>query len=121
MKLLAVVLLLILESSVHGRPTFDRIAEILLEGLEDSAHYHQGGHPQHGRPDCNHGYREGYGYQYGRPQGGEYYHQPRPVYPSTGYYPQPARPDYYNPEGPTYYPNHYGSASSPGGYRQRGY
>ncbi|KAH8335384.1 hypothetical protein KR074_000704 [Drosophila pseudoananassae] len=122
MKLIAVVLLLVLASSVHCRPTFDRIAEILLEGLDDSAHYHQGGYPEHGRPGCNHGHNDGYGYQQGRPQGGAYYHQPRPVYTPPDYYQQPSRPEYYNPEGPIYYqPNHYGATSSTGGYRQRGY
>lgn len=142
MQLLAAILVLILASLAHGRPTFDKIAELLFG---DPNHYPPARpvdpqlHPGPG-PLIQEGYEQGYDYHYGGgygyggshqqthpggyayypprpvPVANDYYPPPRPVRPSPGYYSQPSHP------ASVHYPHKnqdlYGGG---GGYKQRGY
>ncbi|EDW43567.1 proline-rich antigen homolog [Drosophila sechellia] len=138
MQLFIAILVLILASSVHGRPTFGKIAELLFG---DPNHYPPARpvepqpHPGPG-PLIQEGYEHGYDYHYGGgygyggyqqphpagngyypprpvPLGNDYYPPPRPVRPSPGYYSHPASAYYQQKD-----PDLYGVGL---GYKQRGY
>nr|XP_017023334.1 protein lifeguard 1 [Drosophila kikkawai] len=149
MQLPAVILVLVLAGVAHCRPTFDRIAEVLLNALDDpQPHYHQPVRPLPGErypyphpgpgPLIQEGYEHGYDYHYGGGYGyqgyqqeahpgysGGYYPQRPPVLPPASYYPPPqsSRPGYYahQPAVPTPAPGGYYKDQYGGGYKQRGY
>ncbi|KAH8346703.1 hypothetical protein KR084_008132 [Drosophila pseudotakahashii] len=147
MQLFSVILVLILASLAHCRPTFDKIAEALLGALDDQPKYYPPGRPLPGGgyhphphpgpgpgPLIQEGYEQGYDYHYGggygyggyqqtHPAGYGYYPPPRPAQP-TAYYP-PQQHGYYAqptapPPSPGYYP-HKTQDYYGGGYKQRGY
>lgn len=143
----AVILGLVLAGVAHCRPTFDKIAEVMLNAIDDPhPHYHQPGrpvaypHPHSGPgPLIHEGYEHGYDYHYGGGYGYQgyqqephpgysgYYPQRPPVHPPTSYYPPPqsSRPGYYahQPAVPTPAPGGYYHTQDHygGGYKQRGY
>jgi len=143
MQLLAVILVLILASLAHCRPTFDKIAHAFLDALDDQPTYYSPGRPLPGGgyprpypgpgPLIQEGYEQGYDYHYGgghayggyqqtHPAGYGYYPPPRPVHPPTAYYPPPQPGSYSQPTVPStaYYP-HKSPDPYGGGYKQRGY
>ncbi|XP_052858920.1 uncharacterized protein LOC128266433 isoform X2 [Drosophila gunungcola] len=129
MQLLAVILVLILASLAHCRPTFDKIADVLLGVLDDRpAGYFQAGggypHPGYPRPHpgpgplIQEGYEHGYDYHYGGgyehggyqqqapPPGYGYYPPPQRVPPPNAYYPSPDHYSHYNHHPPPTSPPH---------------
>ncbi|XP_017085557.1 uncharacterized protein LOC108117559 [Drosophila eugracilis] len=143
MQLLAVTLVLVLASLAQCRPTFDKIAEVLLGALDDQPKYYPPGralpgeayvHPHPGPgPLIQEGYQQGYDYHYGggygyggyqqtHPAGYGYYPAPRPTtyYPPQQSLPLPAYYSQPTPSSPGYYP-HKTQDIYGGGYKQRGY
>lgn len=129
------VLLSVILLDAGATPTFDRIAEVLLDALDDGPHYarpvayapvHTKGpygpvHPS--GPLIEEGYDHGYDYYYGGgsahgngvfygnpyPQGPpvQGYYPPRPVQgPVKGYYSGPQYPYAYAPSAPNYVPEY---------------
>ncbi|KAH8288630.1 hypothetical protein KR054_006746 [Drosophila jambulina] len=150
MHLPAVILVLVLAGVTHSRPTFDKIAEVLLDALEDPRpHYHQPGRPLPGErypyphpgpgPLIQEGYEHGYDYHYGGGYGYQGYQpDPHPGYPGGHYSQRPPAQlpaSYYPPpqsSHPGYYAHHPRPPPTPatggyyqeqygGGYKQRGY
>lgn len=130
MKLISLLLVTII-SYASARPTFGKIAEVLLNVLTDDQHQYPSS--QHG------GYQQGYNqqYHYGGDAASGYSHvDPVGGYPNNGYYqqlernPYPINPAYgYNaqhqsgsyPNG-NYAPNgYYGQSLQPPPYNQQGY
>ncbi|XP_064549641.1 protein lifeguard 1 [Drosophila montana] len=133
--------------AAQAKPTFDKMAEVLLGVLDDSPHYARGG--PYGplppsAPLIHEGYDHGYDYYYGgggghvhgngvvvgspysqAPPQPAYGYYPRPVHgPAKGYYPEPQYPHGYAPTAPTYGQGY--GRSGPigpgvGGYKQHGY
>nr|XP_043068109.1 uncharacterized protein LOC108129811 isoform X2 [Drosophila bipectinata] len=111
MQLLALILLPILASLVHGRPTFGGYPHpgpgpLIQEAFEHGYDYHYGG---------------AYGYQHGTPAVSfGYYPPPQPVHPPAYY-----SPPVVSPKATVSYPHkskeYYGASSSSGGYKQSGY
>ncbi|XP_030370991.1 protein lifeguard 1 [Scaptodrosophila lebanonensis] len=135
---LPMLLIVLLLGVSHARPTFDKIAEVLLD-LVDEGPYH--GRP-YGRPPSPHGpliqegYEQGYNYHYGgggyQQQGpvivGSPYRPPSPAYglqpPSNSYDYYPRAPTHYRPGATTPYEYSqptYAQGYGRGGYRQHGY
>ncbi|XP_039494268.1 protein SRC2 homolog [Drosophila santomea] len=123
MQLLAAILVLILASLAHARPTFDKIADLLFGAkYSPPVESYPGPGPGPG-PLIHEGYQQGYDYHYGGGYGyggyqqshpaGYGYYPPRPAPPPSAYYPAP-QPGYSPPA--TY--DLYGGG---GGYKQRGY
>ncbi|XP_017845461.1 prisilkin-39 [Drosophila busckii] len=87
------LLLLALLAGAQSKPTFGKIAEVMLDVLDGRHHYQPAPvyRPPHG-PLIQEGYEHGYDYYYGG-GGGAGYAQPPPAYVQPapyGYYPSPA-------------------------------